>query len=261
VIDATRRHIVCLLGAGLDFDDLERLAQRVGGAGFQVDREFSQHEADDRMPAAFAACADRVEPTFDEADRADVVAHTDVLYLLSPPISDDAALDVAHRTLVVTAALLRAGATAAKGECSGIAHGRERWLELADLADGAAGGADPAFDLASALHLAWVRRPISSSSVASEVGWLYSCGMHLLGQPDIEYPEDGPDWLTWMDTLALYLLAERPETGVHSGEGFRLVADGDRRVLEHTDCGRYDADDPFFNPYGYWRLNPDASSS
>jgi len=61
-----------------------------------------------------------------------------------------------------------------------------------------------------------------------------------------------------MDALALYLLAELPADGIRDGEGFRLTAEGSRRVLRHTACQRYDADDLFFNPYGYWRLTPDT---
>jgi hypothetical protein len=198
------------------------------------------------MRAAFEACADRASPSLTAEDWAAIDRHSDVLYLLSPAFADGTALDVARRTLAATAALLREGATAAKGECSGIAHGRDRWLELANEAD----AADETLDLASALFTAWVRRPIS------DAGWLYSCGMHLLGQPDVECPADDQDWLRWMDVLAIYLLAERPPDGMHSGEGFRLSADGPRRVLEHTACERYETDDPFFNPYGYWRLTP-----
>jgi hypothetical protein len=249
VIDS-RRHVVCLLGQDLDFERLQWCARDAGGEGFEVDLEFSEHERDPRMAEAFRACADRVVPSFDDADWAAVDAHTDVLYLLSPAYTDVTAVDVASRTLAATAALLRDGATAAKGECSGIAHGHDRWLELADLAQGATVDSD----LVSALHLAWVRRPIG------DAGWLYTCGMHLLGQPDIEYPDDDPDWLEWMDALALYLLAELPADGMRSGEGFRLSADGPRRVLRHTPCDRYDADDLFFNPYGYWRLTPDTAT-
>jgi hypothetical protein len=83
--------------------------------------------------------------------------------------------------------------------------------------------------------------------------------MHVLGLPDVECPADDSDWLRWMDVLANYLLAELPPDGMHSGEGFRLLADGPRRVLEHTACERYETDDPFFNSHGYWRLTPGSA--
>jgi hypothetical protein len=245
-----RRHIVCFIGEGLDFERLGVVAREVGGDGFEVDGEYSQHAPEPRMRKAFEACVDRVVPSFGENDWAAVDAHTDVLYMLSPTITDDDALEIAHRTLRVTAALLNAGATAAKGECSGIAHGRDRWLDLAAAADDAGG----VTELAVALHLGWVRRPISDD------GWWYSCGMHLLGAPDVECRADEADWLEWMDALALYLLVELPEDGVRSGEGFRLTEGGDRRVLQHQGCQRYEADDLMFNPYGYWRLTPDTST-
>jgi hypothetical protein len=80
--------------------------------------------------------------------------------------------------------------------------------------------------------------------------------MHLLGDRDAEMAASGEvmDDVAWLDMLALYLLAEKPERGVHAGEGFRLADDGERRVLRARKCKRYEEDDFFFNPYGYWRL-------
>jgi hypothetical protein len=107
---------------------------------------------------------------------------------------------------------------------------------------------------ADALHRAWVRRPIGADGV------LYSCGMHLLGQPDVELAAGGSELaaVLWLDALAVYLLAEQPPEGVRDGEGFRLEAGGQRRLLRHLPCDRYPADDPFHNPHGDWRLvDPD----
>jgi hypothetical protein len=145
----------------------------------------------------------------------------------------------------VIGALLDGGATAVKDESSGIAHGAVRWRELVARAQ----KAEP-LERCTALHRAFVRRPIGSRDL------LYSCGMHLLGEPDVELSPCGDvdRDLLWMDTLALYLLAEKPARGVKDGEGFRLEEKGERRVLHAVECDRYESDDFFFNPYGYWRL-------
>src|SRR5207302_815691 len=109
--------------------------------------------------------------------------------------------------LLLTAALLRGGGIAAKGEGAGIAHGRARWLGLAaDFARARKQG-DPHAEGAS-LYGAWVRRPL----LAEEEAVYYSCGMHLLGQRDVEIEAslDLTAALEWMDLLGLYLVGDRP---------------------------------------------------
>jgi hypothetical protein len=242
--------VICFLGRSLDVEHCGMIARDVGGPGFELDLEYSAPRPDPRMPKAFRYSMDLVDPSFEPDDWAAIDAHDSVLYLMSPPVTPATALQVTRATLRVTAALLRSGATAAKNESCGLAHGRDRWLSLADEAEKAA----PGVDLAAVLHCANVRRPIGAGDV------LYSCGMHLLGRPDVEVPAGGPELqaVRWLDALAGYLLAELPPEGIHDGEGFRLVADGQRRVLRHRPCDRYPDDDFFHNPYGYWRLvDPD----
>lgn len=103
---------------------------------------------------------------------------------------------------------------------------------------------------AAALYAAWVRRPIRDKQI------LYSCGMHLLGERDIELGpgEHKSDDLGWMDLLALYLLAEKPGRGLSDGEGFRQRPNGERRTLRLAACDRYQPDDFAYNPFGYWQL-------
>jgi Domain of unknown function (DUF4261) len=250
------RHVVCVVGNGLDLDAIDAVVREVAGPGFELDRAESQQAPDPRMRTAFEYSMDRVKPTFTAADWAGIDAHDTVVYLLSPPIDPNSALELAQRTLVVTAALLRAGATAAKGESSGIAHGREHWLALASRAELAREeGAE--FDLADALQQAWVRRPISDG------GLFYTCGMHLLGEPDIEFeldPAADDDVLSWLEVFVLYLLVERPS--IKAGHTFRPAEAFPRRRLQATLCTRYEDDDFFFNPHGYWRLlRPDDGNS
>ncbi|WP_433436890.1 hypothetical protein [Nonomuraea sp. CA-141351] len=129
----------------------------------------------------------------------------------------------------------------------GIAHGRDRWLAPADRA------ADVTDEgLAGALVAAWVKRPIYDGQV------LYSCGMHLLGAPEVEieigeeHPaEDGLlELVAHLDTLAIYLLTDPRAEEIEDGAGFRMTGDAPRWLLRAGTCDRYDEDDLFFNPYG-----------
>jgi len=245
------RHVLCVIGAGLDFDMVASVAAEVGGDGFTLDDEYSQHEPDERMTTSFRACL--CNATFTDDDWAAVAAHDSVAYVLSPPLTPETSFDAAGRMLAVTAALLRAGATAAKNESSGLTHGRDRWLAIAEAA---AEQADPDVN-AGILYQAWVKRPISSGPL------LYSCGMHLLAAPDVEVDrgereDDLDNWVELIDGLGLYLLTERRALEIRDGEGFRLAEDAPRWILRQRLCYRYEEDDFFFNPYGYWRLTVES---
>src|SRR5262249_35815972 len=150
--------------------------------------------------------------------------------------------------LKLIAKAFEAGATAAKCESSGLAHGRAHWLELAKDA-----AKKSPHTRAAALIRAFVCRPISD-----DAGY-YSCGMHLLGEPDVELEPSGDAVadVELMDLLAIYQLAEKPARGLKDGEGFRPTDEGPRYLLRAKPCTRYSEDDFFFNPYGYWRLERD----
>ncbi|TDD62444.1 hypothetical protein [Actinomadura rubrisoli] len=243
------RHVLCVLGTRLDLETVESAAAK---EGFELDWEYSETEPDPRMAEAFEACAARA--SFTGADWEAVEAHDTVAYVLSPPVLPGVAFTVARRTLTLAADLLRSGATAVKNESNGLTHGRERWLDLAaGVYDG--NPEEPAVPLYRAL----VKRPITGGGLS------YSCGMHLLGAPDIEveWPDDpdgdasrADETAALIDGLALYLLTERRAEEIEDGEGFRLSADASRWVLHHHPCERYEDDDFFFNPHGYWRLTP-----
>ncbi|QIS16435.1 DUF4261 domain-containing protein [Nocardia arthritidis] len=236
------RHVLCVLGSGLDLDAIESRAEK---AGFELDREFSEAEPDPRMADAFESCLAAV--SFTEADWAAVEDHDTVAYLISRPIFPFVAIDAARWALDLTADLLKSGATAVKNESNGLAHGRDQWLEFADDA-----ADDDTSDVA--LYYAWVKRPIVDDDV------YYSCGMHLLGLPDIEIePRDAMDpqeLARLIDELALYLLTEERAQEMRDGAGFRLAEDAPRWILRQFPCARYEEDDFYFNPYGYWRLTP-----
>jgi hypothetical protein len=182
-----------------------------------------------------------------------VRTHGAVAYVLSPPIRNDHAAEISGRALLLTAALLRGGGVAAKGESAGIAHGRARWLELAEEFARAREDCDTHTEGAT-LYWAWVRRPMIDDDEAV----YYSCGMHLLGGCDVEIQTslDLADALEWMDLLGLYLVGDRPTRPLNDGDGFRLKDEGPRRVMRFRPCERYEEDGFMFNPYGYIRLEP-----
>ncbi|WEH16608.1 hypothetical protein [Streptomyces sp. VNUA24] len=255
----TPRHVLCAIGVGLDLDALGRVVEEAGGGDFELD-EF-QREPDPRMRECFDAALESRQVTdedgFGESDWAAVDAHDSVVYVLSPPISQATGLDVSRRTLAVTAALLAHGVTAVKNESSGVACGRERWLALASEA----AAAETVDDLARALVRAWVAPVIYDGEV------YYSCGMHLLGEADVELapgttgvpePTLMLDWIATMEIASYYLLTDQPEHGVQDGEGFRIAEDAPRWIMNRLECERFEDDDFFHNPYGYWRLTPAA---
>lgn len=235
------RQILCALGAWTDLDVLEATLP----GGFSLDRAESRLEPDPRMEKAFAASADRVVPSMSDEDLSAIRDHAAVAYILCPRLTPSMARASAATTLALVKRLFEAGAVAIKSESGGIAHGRARWLELAQMS-----AADDPFDAALALYFAFVRRPLLAKPV------YHSCGMHLLGEPDVEIEdrERVLEALDWIDTLAAYLLTEKPTDGVEDGHTFRRTEKDKRRVLRSHPCVRYERDDLFFNPYGYLRI-------
>lgn len=237
-------HVLCVLGSGMDLDKVEMAVSAIGGPFFSLDRDESASEHDPRMPDAFEACLAGL--TFTDSDWNAVTEHDSVAYVLAKGGQDDQAY-ISERMLAVTSELFeRWGATAIKSESSGLAHSRDTWLALADAADAP-----------HALRQAWVKRPILDDDL------LYTCGMHLLGAPDVELQAEGlhdmnrqGEWVELIDGLTGYLHTEARAAEIRDGEGFRLAEDAPRWLLSQQPCDRYPDDDIFFNPYGYWRLTP-----
>ncbi|MFB9187092.1 hypothetical protein ACFFX1_53980 [Dactylosporangium sucinum] len=238
------RHVLCVLGEGLDLDLLARIARETPGVDF--DPADAASAADPRMARAFRASL--TNATFEDADWDAVERHDTVAYLLSEPVRRAAAADVAARMLALVARLFEAGATAVKNESSGLTHGRARWLELASTA--AEGNPDRRI---VALYRAWVKRPIQHDHL------VYSCGLHLLGVPDVEVAGGTVDDVPAMDAFAGYLLLERP--ALYSGDTFRAEPGAKRWTVEHRADDRYPGDDFFHNPFGIWRLSPWGAAS
>ncbi len=240
---ALPRQVLSVLGPWRSLDEVAKVIERA--PGFTLDREASALSNDARMEAAFEASADRVTPSMSDEDLRAIREHAAVAYVLSPPIEAAEAMDIARETLALIVRLFEAGAAAVKSESAGIAHGRERWLELAREAAG-----DDPEDSAVAIYLAFVRRPLLDEPV------YYTCGMHLLGERDVEVPtrEKVLDAVDLLDTLAIYLLTEKPPDGVEQGHTFRRSEKDPLRELRAHPCARYPEDDFFFNAHGYLRI-------
>ncbi|MGY0505249.1 hypothetical protein [Luteimonas sp. e5] len=216
------RHVICVLGEQGFLGNAEEVVASFG-KGFEVDLEYSEEAHDGRMPRAFDVCRDRVDPSMLTEDWVAVDAHESVVYILSPPLPQETALETSADALALTSALLQSGGLAAKSESAGIAHGKSRWLALASSASGGD---------RRALAAAWVRRPIVDGDE------FYSCGMHLLGHPDVSHREVG-------DEMARVQAMDRAIDGLLRGDGPHAPS------IPST---RHDEDDLYFNPYGYIRV-------
>jgi hypothetical protein len=244
------RNVICVIGNWHDFSLVKTTVAKYG-QGFSLDAQYSQLVPDKRMEEAFRASLDLNNPTIDGDQWRMISEHRAVAYILSPPIKKAEAEKIAATALLLTAELLAQGGVAAKSESAGLAHGRQRWLDLAKQYQHAIETGDE-HTAAATLYYAWVQRAIYDE----QSGSLYSVGMHLLGQRDTEVDDDIEVDLAvrWIDLMGLYLVADKPSRSLADGQGFRLSDTGPRRIIELDECWRYEEDDFFYNPYGYIRL-------
>jgi hypothetical protein len=237
--------VLCFLGS----------AELESRCGHLLDAEGIEHEwreHDDRMMSAFQSAACRCDPSLTSDDVASIDEHSRVLYVLSSNFKAQDGPSVSRRFLRLGGRLLEAGALAMKCESSGIAHGRARWLELAQEARG-----DNAW---SALLRGYVQLPIQKGDD------YHTCGLHLLGQPDLiasgalmreACGSTHDEVWTAVDhfrAFANYLLAECTPGRFASGHTFSLNAAAPRFRVIWEECTGYDEDDFFFNPFGRWRF-------
>lgn len=218
---------------------LPTVARRVEayGHGFTLDRDYSIETSDERMPTSFAASWDRAPPSHTEQDRNAMRSHGSVAYVLSSDLTQQTSIDTGVRALELIDALFEDGALACKCDTAGVAHGAKRWRTLAARLRGA--DRSDRRERGAILYRAFVRRPLSDEGI------LYSCGMHQLGYPDIEY-------MGMRDELAATDLIDRAAKAVLAGDA------GDAGDLPHAPCSRYEGDFFFYNPYGYLRIEETA---
>jgi hypothetical protein len=223
--------VLCVVG-DRDFGEVAEGVLAPGG----VELEVRDH--DPRIVEAFQASSFRPLPSLAPAELTAIGEHEKVVYLLSDHYGAAAGPEVARRMLGLGAELLAAGGLGMKCESSGIAHGRERWLELAAQADDVA------------LFDAFVQYLIGDAED------FYTCGLHLLGRPDLvaarSLCQDPRDLAELFRVFALYLLIERPRFA--SGHTFQTERAAPRYQVTWEVCRGYDEDDVFFNPFGRQRF-------
>jgi hypothetical protein len=251
--------VLCLL-CHLEFkSELEQML-----VDAKVDYEFG--ERDPRMEEVFGGVEFGSRPTLKAEDFEQIADHSLVLYILSTAYPKASAFRASAWFLLFGCKLLEAGAVAMKCESSGIAHSRVRWLDLAatcqrnyssqtdrEISDVVAG-------FYTALFEAYVQYPIASAH-----DW-YSCGMHLLGQPDVIISidlvketlgkVDSPivDVVYLFNAFCLFILGERADEHFASGNTFHPDFEFPSFCVVWEDCKGYPEDDLYFNPYGRWRF-------
>jgi hypothetical protein len=239
------KHILCVVGNWTSLEQVREIVSNVGKNQFSIDEEYSLLEPDDRMPNAFESCRDRARATWTDEDRALVKLHTAVVYVMSTPVLAQRAESMSATALQVIAALLNAGGSAAKAESAGIAHSRQEWLRLAQALTGASEIATQAI-----VRDAFVRQPLLDSDDDA----YYSCGMHLLGHRDVEMPAE-LDALVAVDWFRAATAVILRQTSDASLQDQAVSLDEEQRFLtDGGPCSRYQQDDFFYNPYGYWAL-------
>jgi len=190
--------------------------------------ELEVYEQDPNLARAFAL-AGRGSVT--DVDLEAVAAHTCTAYL----IGEGGSAEVAQRTMDAACGLLRAGGVGVKVESAGKAHSRTDWAALAERHE------------PSALYDAYV-------TLIGGDGGGCSCGMQNLGLADAAANAELSDLegARLLRAFLLYTLLEQPD--LRSGHTFGLNPQSPRYRLTLEPCRMYKRDDPFFNPYGVWRL-------
>jgi hypothetical protein len=232
------RHVLCFLGSQGELSRLADAASLAVGqfaTGFAVDNSYSQDQPDPRMVPSFGVSWDRVEPgAWTRADEDAIASHKCVLYVLGPPMTAETADTISTAALLLVEQLIKAGATAVKGESAGVAHGITRWRQLVAQC-GDALKADDDVALSRACRLAFAKRPLESAKYVESVGF------HLVGLPEVYVEKTlGTDLekAHLMDTIA----DEMKQRGVPA-----VVAD---RKATLSFKSSYREDDFKFDPYG-----------
>lgn len=94
----------------------------------------------------------------------------------------------------------------------------------------------------------------------------HTCGMHLLGSPDVVISESLLQLATresdseieavvfLLHSFCLYILTECGDRGFVQGHTFSPDEEWPRLKVVWEECQDYDEDDLFFNPFGRWRF-------
>jgi hypothetical protein len=131
------------------------------------------------------------------------------------------------------AALIHSGGLGVKIESAGLAFNPVDWLRMAD-------------GILTA-HRAFVVYITHEET--------YSCGMHNLGLRDaIVKASDSDDPVELLRIFTRYQFVESPHT--RAGSTFSVDENAPRyRLFDETESP-FQSDSLFYNPYGFWRLEP-----
>jgi len=234
------RHVLCFLGKD---DSLlhppDAVAKTIADFGFEIDRTYSQARPDPHMERSFGVCWDRVFPlAWSAADEAAVAKHQSVLYVLSPPMERQKAVAYSGAALRIVEEMIEAGATAVKGESAGVAHGLDRWMQLASECKAAAKtnqGLAVTAAMSRVCRLAFAKRPLGGDVYYESVGY------HFVGLPEIYAAKSRGS-----DRDAARLMDEIADAMAEDGVDAVLRA----RKLALSQRSHFAEDDFKFNPYG-----------
>ncbi|MCG2625524.1 hypothetical protein L6654_02725 [Bradyrhizobium sp. WYCCWR 13023] len=234
------RHVLCFLGKddGL-LHPPKAVATMIADFGFEIDRTYSQAKPDPHMERSFGVCWDRTFPNaWSAADEAAVANHKSVLYVLSPPMEREKTVAYSAAALRIVEAMIEAGATAAKGESAGVAHGLKRWMQLASECKAAAKtnqGLAVTAAMSRVCRLAFAKRPLGGDVYYESVGY------HFVGLPEIYVAKSRGS-----DRDAARLMDEIADDMAADGVDAILRA----RNLALSRGSHYAEDDFKFDPYG-----------
>jgi len=252
--------VLCVPGPWSTKKELVRLGRLVSKVDESIDLEF-RDEHDERMTKAFEISHPRAEPSLDKKDFAKIEGHRSVVYLSSDNFGRTRAARVAHHMMHAARALLDAGGIAVKCESSGIALSAKRHRALTKEADegfAALKGSEAQKARARLTFFDAMIRAYVFSPLGAEDGSLHTCGMHLLGHPDVSVEGPSSDAVAThelMRIFSLYLLAECDFDGVADGHTFRTTANEPRYRCKRVPCTGYEEDDLFWNRFGLLRLS------
>nr|WP_284267302.1 hypothetical protein [Bradyrhizobium iriomotense] len=239
------RHVLCFLGKDESLlQPPKDVVKTIADFGFEVDRTYSQGKPDPHMARSFGVCWDRVLPNaWSAADEAAVVNHKSVLYVLSPPMDQQKAVACSAAALRIVEEMIKAGATAVKGESAGVAHGLARWRRLAADCKAAAQtnqGLAVTAAMSRICRLAFAKRPLAGERYNETVG------LHLVGLPEIYIAKSFGN-----DHDAVRRMDELGDEMANSGIDATLR---DRKLTVSHESS-YAEGDFKFNPYGIVRID------
>lgn len=207
------------------------------------------------------ACADVIEhvisegswypPTLRGSPQDELVRHTNYFVATSESFTSHQAIEVSRQFLELIANLFDNDAINISIESSNLSHSKEVWKEILK---------DRIEQPLQSLLMAFVQMPLSYEN------FVYSCGMHHLGQQDfvisndtlIELGHNKDDFSlaahNIFQSLALYLLSDDKPKAFRSGDTFRIANGTLLRaniepymLLKETDIR--------FNQFGAWRIS------